>query len=153
MKYLAVFLVLICCACGSKSTYEGYKTFPKNEWIADSAVVFSFEIKENNRYYDVYANIRNSLKYPYYNLFLNYELVDASGKVLANKQLDNNLMNPKTGEPYGSGIGDLYDHDFKLLNRYLFAKSGIYTLKIKQDMRLDTLPEIMAVGMKVMPVE
>jgi gliding motility-associated lipoprotein GldH len=150
MKYIFLSLILVICyGCGTSPVFEGYKNLPKNEWIADSAAVFSFEITDLTNSYDIQATVRNSLRYPYYNLYFSYELVDASGKILATKQTDNNLMNPKTGEPYGVGLGDLYDHDFNLLQRYHFNKVGLYTVRLKQEMRLDTLPEIMAVGIKV----
>jgi gliding motility-associated lipoprotein GldH len=77
-------------------------------------------------------------------------LVDASGKVLWNKLLDTNLLDAKTGKPYGTGIGDMYDHEIPLLKQYQFATQGLYTLKFKHQMRNDTLPDVMAIGVKVL---
>ncbi len=140
-------------ACGKKYTYEGYQTLPNKQWIADSVATFSFIITEDIQAYQLSYSIRNTLRYPYYNLFISYDIIDASGKVLLNKRIDNNLLNPKTGEPYGTGLGDVYDHDFMLSPSYKFPKTGSYQLKLKQEMRLDTLPEIVAVGVKVAVVE
>jgi gliding motility-associated lipoprotein GldH len=136
-------------ACGKKSHFEGYKNLAEKRWIVDSAAVFQFEVAEDTKSYQIYYNIRNTISYPYYNLYLNYELLDASGKVVVAQRTENNLLNPKTGEPYGKGIGDLYAHEFVALQNFKFPKKGSYTLKLKQDMRLDTLPEIVAVGVRV----
>ena len=60
------------------------------------------------------------------------------------------LFDAKTGKPLGkSGIGDLYDHRFILLNNYKFKNKGKYRIVFEQFMRMDTLPGIMAVGLRV----
>jgi gliding motility-associated lipoprotein GldH len=155
MKKTVLFALIIFSfwACGKEELYEGYKTMPNKQWLIDSLASFPFTITENKKTYNLYYNIQNTLRYPYYNLFVNYELLDASGKVLLTKQIDNNLLNPKTGEPYGKGLGDMYAHDFILLQEYQFPKNGLYSIRLKQAMRLDTLPEIVAVGIKVLEKE
>ncbi len=155
MKKILLFAVIVFSflACGKNEFYEGYKTMPEKQWLVDSLAVFPFTIVENNKLYNLYYNIRNTLRYPYYNLYINYELVDGSGKIILTKQIDNNLLNPKTGEPYGKGLGDMYAHDFILLQDYKFPKNGAYSIRLKQAMRLDTLPEIVTVGVKVLEKE
>jgi gliding motility-associated lipoprotein GldH len=60
------------------------------------------------------------------------------------------LFDAKTGKPFGkSGIGDLYDHRFLLLKNYQFKSKGKYRMKFEQFMRTDTLPGILAVGLRV----
>jgi gliding motility-associated lipoprotein GldH len=60
------------------------------------------------------------------------------------------LFDAKTGKPFGkSGIGDLYDHQFLLLQDYQFITAGKYHLELEQFMRQDTLPGILAVGVRV----
>ena len=59
------------------------------------------------------------------------------------------LMDPKTGEPRGSGTGDIYDHQVLALPRQRFARLGNYTLTLEQFMRQDQLPGLMAVGVRV----
>ncbi len=151
--YLLGVCLTICgllAACGKEATFEGYKNLPNKTWRIDSTVVFAFNIAEHRKLYDLYYNVRNTISYPYYNLYTQVELVDASGKVLWNKLLDTNLLDAKTGKPYGTGIGDMYDHEILLLKQYQFATQGLYTLKFKHQMRNDTLPDVMAVGVKVL---
>ena len=60
------------------------------------------------------------------------------------------LFDAKTGKPSGkSGIGDLYDHRFLLLQNYQFPKPGKYKIVLEQFMRMDTLPGIVAIGIRV----
>ncbi len=152
-KYSVLFILLVLlgnlAACGNSSTYEGYKNFENKQWKADATAVFNFEITEDTKPYQISYSIRNTVGYPYYNLYLDYTLADATGKVISTQRVDKNLLNPKTGEPYGKGIGDLYDHEFIALENFKFPKKGGYTFTLKQAMRLDPLPEIVAVGMRV----
>lgn len=136
-------------ACDSQRIFEGYQDLPKRKWSDKEVVSFEFSVPEAQTPYHLYYNIRNTLSYPYYNLYIVYELKDSTGKVIAEKMIENNLMHPKTGEPFGKGIGDLFDHRFPLLTNYRFPYSGKYTLHLRQYMRMKELPEIVAVGCRV----
>jgi gliding motility-associated lipoprotein GldH len=59
------------------------------------------------------------------------------------------LLDPKTGKPLGKGLGDIFDHQIVALPNYRFQKSGTYTIKLKQYMRQDPLPDVMSVGVRV----
>ncbi len=58
-------------------------------------------------------------------------------------------MDPKTGKPNGSGLGDLFDHKFLIKRNYRFPKPGKYTMQIRQYMRQDPLLNILSVGITV----
>lgn len=136
-------------ACDSQRVFESYRDLRERKWADSQAISFEFTIPEAQTPYHLYYNIRNTLSYPYYNLYVVYELKDSTGKIISEKMIENNLMHPKTGEPYGKGIGDLFDHRFPLLTNYRFPKSGKYTLYLRQYMRMKELPEIVAVGCRI----
>ena len=60
-----------------------------------------------------------------------------------------NFFDPKTGEPFGSGLGDLFDHKIPLEENFQFQNSGEYTIELQQFMRMDTLPFVLSVGARV----
>jgi gliding motility-associated lipoprotein GldH len=136
-------------ACDSQRVFEGYYDLPEKKWVNSQVIHFDFEIQDTQAPYNLYCNIRNTLSYPYYNLYIVYELKDSTNKVLVEKMIENNLMHPKTGEPFGKGIGDLFDHRFLLLSKYKFVQRGKYRLSLRQYMRMQELPEIVAVGCRV----
>jgi gliding motility-associated lipoprotein GldH len=140
-------------ACSNNRLYEGYKNFPAKQWLVDSAAVFKFDVTDESKSYTLNYGIRHTIGYPYYNIYLDYTLKDITGKVLITKRIDNNLLDPKTGEPYGKGIGDLYDHEFIASQDFKFPKKGTYLVELKQAMRLDTLPEVVAVELNVVSTE
>ena len=64
--------------------------------------------------------------------------------------VNNTLFDPKTGKPLGqSGIGDVFDHQFKLQENYKFDNIGEHTIQLQQYMRKDTLMGIYAVGIRI----
>ncbi|MCU0392632.1 MAG: gliding motility lipoprotein GldH [Thermoflexibacter sp.] len=147
--FFPIFLLIWLSSCDSTRLFEEYKDLPERKWRSAEAITFNFQITDTVQSYNLYYNIRNTLSYPYYNLYITYELLDGADKVIAQKMLQNNLMHPQTGEPYGDGIGDLFDHRFVLLSDYKFSQSGSYKLRLRQYMRMNELPEIVAVGMRI----
>ncbi len=64
------------------------------------------------------------------------------------------LFDQKTGKPLGqSGIGDVFDHQFLLIEKHVFGNPGKYQLKIEQFNRQDTLRGILAVGAELKNIQ
>ncbi len=151
MKYILfiVAISVICLACEMDRIYEQNHTIPNNQWYIDSIPSFTFNIDDSTAAYNIYYNVRNANSYPYYNLYLTYYLLDAEGNQLSARLQELTLLDPKTGKPLGNGLGDIFDHQIVALPKFRFPKTGTYTMKIKQYMRQDPLPDIMSVGIRV----
>ena len=119
-------------------------------WDVQQRPSFSFPITDTTARYDVYFNVRNAADYGFYNLYLKHTLVGPDGRPAGPALLHQLvLMNPKTGEPFGAGAGDIFDHQFLALPHQRFAKPGTYKLTLEQYMRQNQLPGIMAIGVRV----
>jgi gliding motility-associated lipoprotein GldH len=141
---------LLLCCCDSKRVYEDNHEFASRSWKIAEPVQFEFQISDPSKKYNVLLNIRNSLDYPYARIFVNYDLCRQDSSTLEKKMIGEYLFDQKTGRPFGtSGIGDIYDHQFPLIKNYAFDKAGLYKIKLNQFMRLDTIPGILAVGIRV----
>lgn len=149
IQILGIVLFGLCWACDTERVYEQYHDIPENQWFIDSVQTFTFTIEDPSISYNIYYNIRNSVSYPYYNLFVTYYLIDASGKQLSSKLQELILMDTQTGKPLGEGLGDIFDNRVISLTKFKFPQKGAYTFKIKQYMRKDPLPEVMSVGIRV----
>lgn len=149
-RTLAAGLGLLALAgCDPNRVFEQNIDFPDNSWDVQRKPAFTFAIADTAARYDVYFDVRNASVYPFYNLYVNATLTGPAGPVgppLLHQML---LMDPKTGEPRGSGTGDIYDHQILALPRQHFARPGNYTLTLEQFMRQDQLPGLMAVGVRV----
>jgi gliding motility-associated lipoprotein GldH len=137
-------------ACDDDRVFEQITDFGSREWLVSDKPTFEFEIDNSGAQYNLYCNIRNSVSYPYSRFFFTYYLEDSTGTELKKDLVGQLLFDAKTGEPFGkSGIGDLYDHQILLLKNHQFPRKGKYRVKFEQFMRMDTLPGILAVGLRV----
>jgi len=151
MKYLffVFFCFLLLAGCDSKRVFEDYSKFKNRAWLVNDPAVFQFEIKDASKKYNLYYNVRNSLEYPWQRIFIQYQLADSSGTFLSTKLVSNYLFE-KSGKPLGrSGLGDVYDNQFLLLENYSFSNAGLYRMELEQLNRQDTLAGILAIGIRV----
>ncbi len=150
MKYLSFLLLLIAiCSCDSNRIYEDYNDMEKAFWHLDSIQTFSFRIEDTSKPYNVLSTFRNSSSYPFYNLYFQYDISDSLGNTFIKKLKEVSLFDSKTGNPYGDGLGDLFDHSFMLEQNHYFPYVGAYSISLKQYMRRDTLPFILSVGVQI----
>ena len=137
-------------SCDKSRLYEKNIDFSKKVWHTDSIASFDFEISDAERKYNIYYNIRNTTEYPYARIFIAWSLQDSSKNIFQEKLQYNYLFDEKTGEPFGkSSIGDIYTHQFLLLENYTFPKKGIYYIKLAQFNRIEELTGVIATGIRV----
>lgn len=145
---------LLLSACDPNRVYEQNTDFEKYSWDVQQKPRFTFTIQDTALRYNVYFNVRNAADYGYYNLYVKHTLTGPDGAVVGRPLLHQMLLlDPKTGEPRGSGTGDIFDHQILALPKMRFAKAGDYTLTLEQYMRQDQLPGLMAAGVRVEKVK
>ncbi len=147
-----VYLVILIAAltgCDKNRVFEENQDIPNNSWQIRNVPQFTFTIPEPASNYNIYFNVRNAIFYEFYNLYMRAELLDPDGKPLHVKLHEMYLMDKTTGKPLGDGSGDIFDHQFLAIKNFKFPKAGTYKIRLKQYMRKDPLPGIMAVGVRV----
>ncbi len=145
---LACFIFIVI-GCDNNRVFEDKKDFPEKYWVFNNPADFEFEIDDTEQAYNLLFNIRNTPKYQYQNIYLQYYLEDSTGRLLSSELKNILLFNTKTGVPLGKGLGDIFDLERTFLENYSFEKAGKYKLRIDQFMRQDSLPEILSVGLRV----
>ncbi len=148
------FLLLIIgmLSCDSARIYEDYQEVERY-WRTDDALTYDFEIEDETSAYTVIAEIKNDFSYPYRNFYFNYRLQTASDSVLKESLKQIQLFEPKTGKPYGSGIGDQYNNQLVLEESLKFPNAGSYQIDLSQFMRVDSLTGIQRVGVRIEKVQ
>lgn len=134
--------------CDSQVAQEEFIDLKESRWYADSTIRFQFKVVDTTQPYNLYYNIRHNLSYPYYNLYVQYQIHKETEKVTWVRK-DENLMSPSTGVPLGQGSSDIYSCRFNVLQNHNFKEAGTYIFELKQDMRLDTLEGVSAVGFRL----
>jgi len=147
--WVFISLLLVIAGCDNQRVFEGKKDFIDRFWVFNNPAEFEFEITEPEKSYNLFLNIRNTAKYQYQNIYLQYYLEDSTGRLLSKELKNIQLFNSITGVPLGKGLGDLFDIEKVFLEDYNFENSGKYRLRVDQFMRQDSLPEILSVGLRV----
>lgn len=149
--FLLLFITtLFFTGCDDNRVFEQIADLDDAQWLVSEKPEFEFVIDNSGAQYNLYCNIRNSVSYPYSRFFFTYYLEDSTGTEIKRALMTEYLFDAKTGKPFGkSGIGDLYDHRFLLVKNHQFKGKGKYRVKFEQFMRMDTLPGILAVGLRV----
>lgn len=151
--FFPILTITFLAACDEGRVYEENVDFTNKKWVVDTVPSFEFEIEDPSKPYNIYWNVRNTVAYPYRNLYLTYYIEDTTGRRITTDLHNMLLFEPKTGKPYGSGLGDIFSHQFMALPDYKFDQAGVYRVRLEQYMRTDTLPEIVSVGMRVEDAE
>ena len=146
---LLVALCILLSGCDSSRVFENYVEFKERTWNIQEPVSFEFEINNTQQQYNLYYEVRNSLDFPWSRIFLHYQISDSIGSVLDSKLISNYLFE-KDGKPLGrSGLGDVYDHRFPVLQNYTFTRPGKYKFTLQQENRKDNMNGILAIGLRV----
>ena len=150
-SFLGVIVMMsLVLSCDERRVYEMNTDFDSRYWPVSEKPVFEFEVSDTTVAYNLYANVRNSLDYPYANIFLTWYLQDSAGVQLEKELVRQLLFDEKTGEPFGeSGLGDIYDHRIPLKKDHRFSYAGKYSVVLEHYMRTDTLSGVLAVGLRV----
>lgn len=146
--FIFSFLLLTIVSCDDSVVYKAYEDIPDGMWYLKNKPQFKIEIKDSTQAYNIYYVLRNALQYPYYNLYLNREIVSPDGSK-SNVMQEIFLSNEITGRPYGNGLGDLFDHKILSLKNHKFEHAGTYTFTLSQSMRQNPLPFVLSVGISV----
>lgn len=149
---LLIILVLLT-GCDGNRVYEENFDFHHKQWEIKDTPTFQFEIKDPQKAYNIFWNVRNTITYPYRNLYLTYYLEDTLGHRMATDLHNVLLFDAKSGKPYGDGLGDIFSHQFLALPDYKFDTAGVYQIRLAQYMRTDTLQDIISVGVRVEEAE
>lgn len=152
-KYILILLLAGLLSCTENVVYQNNIDFDSGKWPMESNTDFVFVVKDTSVSYNLAYTLRNSLDYPYYNLYLKYQIKDSTGNTIDENLQELILMNPKTGQPLGSGFSKMFDHQFISVRDYKFPAPGKYHFKVTHYMRHDTLPEIYSLGLKVIQNE
>ncbi|SKC15843.1 gliding motility lipoprotein GldH [Dyadobacter psychrophilus] len=148
--FVSIFAIcLTMFGCDENVVYKAHEDIDDGLWYIKNKPTFKVEITDTTATYNMYYLLRNTLQYPYYNLYLTKNFIGPDQKVISNTLEEVFLSNETTGKPYGHGLGDLFDHKIPFLKNYKFPRSGTYTFILTQSMRQNPLPFVMSVGVSV----
>ncbi len=134
-------------ACNGDVVYESNERIPGNVWSRFHIPVFEVEITDTINAHNLLINLRNTGEYPRSNLFLFISATSPAG-AFTRDTLELVLAGP-SGRWKGSGFGSVWQNRFFYRQNVRFPERGKYTFEVEQAMRIDDLPGIIDVGLRV----
>lgn len=149
--YLIFVFVFVFSSCDKGRVFDENKTISENQWYYKNIIPFDVQIGDTNKLYNVYVNLRITADYKYSNIFMWLHTTNPEKKT-DQRRVEIRLADDG-GKWLGSGLGDIYDYQFPVLQKVKFPASGFYRFELEQNMRDDTLGYIKAVGVRVEEVQ
>lgn len=116
-------------------------------WSYDDAKTFQATITDTTQQYSIYVNMRHAFQFEWRNVWVKIETTFPNGKVYEKRV--NLLLSEPDGHWYGDCLGDNCDIQIPIQERAMFPLPGTYIFKITQDMRVNPLPYVKSVGMRI----
>jgi len=151
LVYILFFSLMIITSCDPGRLFEENKNVDGNAWYYKSFIPFDAQIKDTTKFYNVLVNVRIDADYKYSNMFMWVHITNPEKKS-DQRRVEIKLADER-GKWLGSGLGDIYDYQFPVLQRVKFPKSGFYRFELEQNMRDDTLLHVKSVGVRLEEVQ
>ncbi|SMG33906.1 gliding motility-associated lipoprotein GldH [Marivirga sericea] len=143
-----IFLMFFISSCTEERYFEDNYDFQDRSWNMEESAEFNIEIDSIELPYQIKLNLRNTMDYPYRNLYIKYQVRDST-YVMEDKLLNIKLFEAKTGKPYGNKQSDIYAHQLSLVDSMFFPAKGKYTIELKQYMREMELEGMISAGIRI----
>lgn len=138
---------LLTTGCDSKRIFEDNKDIPDYLWDVKNKISFDVNIEDTTSLYNLYVNVRHATHYQFANLYLFVNITFPNGKT----RMDTVecVLADETGKWKGDGMGDIWDNQILWMPKVRFPLTGKYNFQYEQAMRMEKLPFIMDLGLRV----
>ena len=138
-------------SCDSNRVFEDNTDIPDFTWDVKNKISFDVDIPDTSSMYNLYVNVRNASHYPYANIFIFATITFPNGKTRSDTI--ECVLADESGQWKGDGAGDIWDNQIPWMEKIKFPLSGKYKFEYEHAMRLEQVPFIMDVGLRVEKVK
>jgi gliding motility-associated lipoprotein GldH len=151
-KVTLVFFIsfaLLLSSCGDENiVYDQNTSLPKDGWFYKNRATFDIDLKDSTHYHNFFINLRITPDYEYSNMYVLLYLKTPTGDSSA-RRIDLNPLAASDGKWLGKGSGSVISYRIPIFQQFVPKPTGIYHFEIEQNMRTNTLKEVLDVGMAV----
>ncbi len=143
-------LLCFLAGCLPAPYFQKEEVVPQGAWTYNFKPSFEFEITDTSVGYQPYFLIRHTQAYPYSNLWV-LLYITVPGDSIVKVERVNVPLAENTGKWLGRGMGEIYEQrlPMNLGDSVHFNKKGIYKISMEQNMRVNPLPEVLNVGLRI----
>lgn len=135
----------------SSPYYQKQYAVQGDEWTYANQPVFKFNITDTTAKYDMQFLIRHTEAYAYSNIWLIVNVKKPGDTVYKRTRVEIPLAEP-TGKWLGRGMGEIWEQRMPLnmdTEQPEFNIPGTWEIKLAHNMRINPLPEILQVGLRI----
>ena len=147
INLLLFFFVSCFASCTLSNVYEKNIEIPDFNWDYQFVPEFKVNIDDTSALYNLNVNIRHLDNYPYMNMWLQLHGSNPEGK--QQKERIPIYLATKEGKWLGEGLNGVWMVSIPLKRKIKFPHKGSYTFGIEHDMRINPLPAVMNVGLRL----
>ncbi len=143
--------VLVLSGCLPSPYYQKQYNIPKNAWHNDYKPTFKFEVTDTTAPYHLYFIIRHTDAYPYSNIWVWVNTKQPGDTTYERARIEIPLTD-QSGKWFGRGMGELWEQRMPITRNdqpMRFNKMGTYEIQFEQNMRINPLPEVLNIGLRV----
>jgi len=154
LQRVSIILFLSCLSfagCMESPFFQKDVTIPGYEWRYNYQPSFKVKIDDTAALYHLYFIIRHTETYPFSNVWMWIHTKEPGDTAFARSRIEIPLAET-SGKWLGRGMGEIWEQRMPITRNdapMIFKKPGTYEIKFEQNMRIDPLPEILQVGLRV----
>lgn len=149
--FIPVVFILLLSGCLSSPYYQKNYSIPGNKWDYSFEPSFKFEVTDTNSLYNLHFLVRHTDAYPYSNIWLMIYTKKPGDTTFERTRIEIPLSEP-SGKWLGRGMGEVWEQRMPISHdgdTVMLRKAGMWEIKFGHTMRMNPLPEVLQVGMRV----
>jgi gliding motility-associated lipoprotein GldH len=123
--------------CSSNTVYKETIDLPKGHWAYADSVLFTFDIVDTTRFYNLYLEVEHSIDFPFHNVYFQFFTGFPSG--FRSERISSMELGSASGTWYGACKGEVCRVRIPIQTPAYFVELGAHTLSIRQHSRVEQL--------------
>jgi gliding motility-associated lipoprotein GldH len=144
-------LTVVLTGCLPSPYFQKDVAMPQFQWHYEMQPVFKVDIKDTAALYHLYFIIRHTEAYPFSNIWMSIYTKQPGDSSYQKSRIEIPLAEP-SGKWLGRGMGEIWEQRMPITRNddpMIFKKPGTYEFKFEQNMRVNPLPDVLQVGLRV----
>ncbi|MDI9319489.1 MAG: gliding motility lipoprotein GldH [Phycisphaerales bacterium] len=160
-------LLTLLSGCVSSPYYQKSFNIPNNKWAQDFKPNFIVDIDDTSVHYNIHFIIRHTNLYAYSNIWLWVSVKQPGETTFTRTRIEIPLANLQ-GRWLGEGMGEIYEQRRMIVLNHneipvtdalisiseesinqLFSKKGRYEIRLEQNMREQSLADVLHIGIRI----
>ncbi len=134
-------------ACSKNAVFEKNVDIKDFKWAYENRLLFETEIADTSSSYNININTRHLDLYTYQNIWVMVHTTNPDGS-LSHQRIEVVLADV-TGKWYGEGLNGIWMTSSRYKSNFKFKQPGLYRFELEQSMRINPLPAIMSMGLRI----